>query len=133
MVYRYNNTNALIQWLQDTLADANQKEPFTDELTSASEELQKELDTRPEAKSLAQKTADVTGGFKKSQTDLADLITWLVEYSDVAEKFTKSYDDLAEWLPTVQRQATELQPISTQPDVVEEQIQETEVSACRMI
>ena len=45
----------------------------------------------------------------------------------MAEQFTKSYDDLTEWLPTVQQQASELKPISTQPDIIEEQINETEV------
>lgn len=101
---------------------------MAEELTNTSEELQKELDARPEAERLASETTDATDGFAKSQTDLADLIKRLEEYTDVAEKFTKSYDDLAEWLPTVQQQALELKPISTQPDVVEEQIHETEVS-----
>ena len=112
---------------QETLAEASQHEPVTEELKNSNEELQKALETRPEAERLATETTDATDGFAKSQTDLADLIERLEDYNNVAEKFTKSYDDLAEWLPTAQQQASELKPISTQPGVIEEQINETEV------
>ena len=97
------------------------------ELKNSNEELQKVLDTRPEVERLATETVDATDGFAKSQTELSDLIKRLEDYNDVAEKFTKSYEDLTEWLPTVQQRASELQPISTQPDVIEDQIHETEV------
>ena len=109
------------------LTEASQHEPVAEELQNSNEELQKTLDTRPEAERLASETTDATDGFAKSQTDLSDLIKRLEDYDDVAENFTKSYEDLAEWLPNVQQQASELKPISTQPDVVEEQINETEV------
>ena len=118
---------------QETLTEASQHEPVADELKNTNEELQKTLDARPEAERLASETADATDGFAKSQADLSDLIKRLEDYDDVAEKFTKSYEDLAEWLPTVQQQASELKPISTQPDVVEEQIHETEVSVSTTI
>ena len=112
---------------QETLTEASQHEPVAEELKTTNEELQKTLDARPDAEQLASETTDATDGFAKSQADLSDLIKRLEDYDDVAEKFTKSYEDLAEWLPTVQQQASELKPISTQPDVVEEQIHETEV------
>lgn len=113
---------------QETLAEASQREPVAEELTNSNEELQKELDKRPEAEHLDTETTDATDGFAKSQKDLTYLIQQLEDYSDVAEKFAKSFDDLTEWLPTVKLQASELKPISTQPDVIEEQIHETEVS-----
>lgn len=112
---------------QETLAEASQREPVAQELTNSNEELQRELDKRPEAEHLDTETTDATDGFAKSQKDLTDLIQQLEDYNDVAEKFTKSYEGLTEWLPTVKLQASELKPISTQPDVVEEQIHETEV------
>lgn len=113
---------------QETLAEASQHEPVAEELTNSNVELQKELEKRPEAEHLDTETTDATDGFAKSQKDLTDLIQQLEDYSDVAEKFTKSFDDLTEWLPTVKLQASELKPISTQPDVIEEQIHEAEVS-----
>lgn len=115
------------------MTEASRHEPVAEELKNSNEELQKTLDTRPEAERLASETIDATDGFAKSQTDLSDLIKRLEDYDDVAEKFTKSYEDLAEWLPTVQQQASELKPISTQPDVVEEQIHETEVGVSTTI
>lgn len=113
---------------QETLVEASQHEPVAEELTNSNEELQKELEKRPEAEHLDTETTDATDGFAKSQKDLADLIQQLEDYSDVAEKFTKSFEDLTEWLPTVKLQTSELKPISTQPNVIEEQIHETEVS-----
>lgn len=113
---------------QEMFAEAKQHEPVVEELTKTNEELQQELNTRPEADRLATNTTDATDGFAKSQADLGDLITRLKEYSDVAVKFTKCYEDLTEWLPIVKQQALKLKPISTHPDFIEEQLHETEVS-----
>lgn len=106
---------------------ADQIEPVVEDVKNSGDQLQKELETRPEGQRVNAQTTDVTNDFVDSKRGLAGLVKRLDDYSGVAEKFTKSYEGLEEWLPIVKEQVLELKPISTQPDVIEEQIHETEV------
>lgn len=96
-------------------------------MLSSSQELQQALESRPEAEQFVTETVDATDGFEQSKTGLADLIKDLENYTEVAEKFTKLYDDFIEWFPTIEQRTFKLQPISTEPDIIEEQKVETEV------
>ena len=113
---------------QELLAEASEIEPTAEGLKKSSDELQKELGARPEGDRVAEQTTEVTDEFTNSHQDLADLVKRLEKYSVVADEFSQSYEDLEEWLPKSKDQVAQLKPISTRPDVIEEQIHETEVS-----
>lgn len=101
---------------------------MAEDLKKSGDQLQKELESRPEGQRFGEQTTDVTDGFVESQRHLTDLVKKLENYSEVSEEFAKSYKDLEDWLPNAKEQVSALEPISTQPDVIEEQIHETEVS-----
>ena len=110
------------------MRQANELKPVAEDLKKSGDQLQKELESRPEGQCVNDQTTDVSDGFVDSQRRLTDLVGRLENYSGVSEEFAKSYEDLEKWLPEAKEQVSTLKPISTQPDVIEEQIHETEVS-----
>ena len=110
------------------MRQANELKPVAEDLKKSGDQLQKELESRPECQRVNDQTTDASDGFVDSQRRLTDLVEQLENYSGVSEEFAKSYEDLEKWLPEAKEQVSTLKPISTQPDVIEEQIHETEVS-----
>ena len=99
-----------------------------EQLKKSGDEIEEVLGRRPEGERIGEETTEASDRFTKFRRELSELVEDLEKYNVVSEEFAQSCDDLEEWLPISKEQLSQLAPISTQPNVIEKQIQEAEVS-----
>ena len=81
----------------------------------------------PDATRIHTQLDEINRGWDKLHSKLGEREAALTDALDTSSKYYEVLQDLSEWLPTATEKLEMMPPVSTQPEIIEEQKQDLEV------
>ena len=115
--------------VEDLLSSLRAAEPDVNDLKEAADKLTSAMDPKsPEAPRVNQEVDAVTRRYNQLLENLNNEKDQLEKETEKALKFQDALHNLEEWLPSVEEAVAAQEPISSDPEVVKQQLQQAEVS-----
>lgn len=115
--------------VEDLLSSLGAAEPDVNDLKEAADKLTSAMDPKsPEVPRVNQEVDAMTRRYNQLLENLNNEKDQLEKETEKALKFQDALHNLEEWLPSVEEAVAAQEPISSDPEVVKQQLQQAEVS-----